>query len=178
MKNSNMAAPAGNRFWEQRSKHGRDKLFATPQLLWEAACEYFSWCENNPFYETKAMSVSQGMNSGSSIELIEIPIKRPFTLHGICLYFGCSTDYFRAFKSQEREGKEDFITVISEIEQTIYDNKFSGAASGFFNANIIARDLGLADKSELKHSIPKGILNIDPLADDTTNDSATENSPS
>ena len=29
-----MAAPKGNQFWMLRSKHGRDKLFATPEALW------------------------------------------------------------------------------------------------------------------------------------------------
>jgi hypothetical protein len=28
-----MAAPKGNKFWMMRSKHGRDKLFASPQLI-------------------------------------------------------------------------------------------------------------------------------------------------
>lgn len=42
-----MAAPKGNQFWMLRSKHGRDKLFATPEALWEAACEYFQWCDEN-----------------------------------------------------------------------------------------------------------------------------------
>jgi hypothetical protein len=32
----------------------------------------------------------------------------------------------------------------------MYAQKFEGAASGAFNANIIARDLGLADKTEMK----------------------------
>lgn len=173
-----MAAPKGNQFWKLRSKHGRDKLFASPDLLWEAACEYFEWCENNPFYETKAMTVSAGMNAGSSIELHEIPVKRPFTLHGLCLYLNCVTSYFRAFKSTIKEEDKDFLTVIEQVEEVIYDQKFSGAASGFFNANIIARDLGLAEKSELKHYVPKGILNIDPLADDTTHDGPKENSSS
>jgi len=172
-----MAAPEGNQFWKLRSKHGRDKLFNSPELLWEAACDYFEWCEEHPFMETKPMSVSAGNNQGSSVEMVEIPVKRPFTLHGICLYLGCTTTYFRAFKSQERENKEDFITVIEEIEQTIYDQKFSGAASGFFNANIIARDLGLTDKKEHKHEIRKGIINLDPMADDPSDDSPSEDIP-
>jgi hypothetical protein len=36
-------APKGNEFWKLRSKHGRDKLFATPELFWQAALEYFQW---------------------------------------------------------------------------------------------------------------------------------------
>jgi len=164
-----MAAPQGNQFWKQRSKHGRDKLFQTPAILLEAAEEYFQWCEDNPFIESKPMVVSNGQNSGSSIEMAEIPIKRPFTLYGLCSFLDCSTGYFRAFKSTAQEKDKDFLSVIEKIEETIYNQKFSGAASGFFNANIIARDLGLRDQSEIKHEIQKGFLNVDPLADDPPN---------
>ena len=44
-----MAVPKGNQFWKIRSKHGRDKLFATPELMLEAAMEYFEWCDANPW---------------------------------------------------------------------------------------------------------------------------------
>ena len=40
-----MGAPKNNQFWKLRSKHGRDKIFKTPKILWEAACDYFEWCE-------------------------------------------------------------------------------------------------------------------------------------
>ena len=139
-------APKGNKFWKLRSKHGRDKLFETPELLWEAACEYFEWCEKNPFYEVEAKVVSDGQGMGSSVTKVELPKMRPFTMQGLCLYLGCNTAYFRLFKNQERAQKEDFSTVINQIEETIYNQKFSGAAAGFLNANIIARDLGLSDK--------------------------------
>ncbi len=133
-----MAAPQGNNFWEQRSKHGRDKLFETPELMWEAAGEYFQWCVDNPLIEIDFR--------GKDLDQVELPKMRPFTMHGLCSYLGCNTAYFRSFKSQERAGKEDFSTVIAQIEETVYNQKFSGAAAGFLNANIIARDLGLQDK--------------------------------
>lgn len=144
-----MSAPSGNQFWKLRSKHGRDKLFESPEAMWEAACEYFEWCEENPFKESKAMVVSNGQNSGSSIEIAELPLKRPFTLMGLCLYMDCSSAYFRNFKNQERAKQEDFSSVIEKIEETIYNQKFEGAAAGFFNANIIARDLGLRDNTDV-----------------------------
>lgn len=28
-----MGAPKGNQFWKLRSKHGRDKLFSSPEIL-------------------------------------------------------------------------------------------------------------------------------------------------
>jgi hypothetical protein len=150
-----MSAPTENQFWKLRSKHGREKLFATPDLMWEAACEYFEWCENNPFQEAKPMIVSMGQMAGSSVEMVNIPVKRPFTLQGLSLYLDCSSSYFRAFKSTLKPENKDFLTVIEKIEETIYDQKFSGAAAGFFNANIIARDLGLTDKREEKLTVTK-----------------------
>jgi len=136
-----MAAPKGNRFWEIRSRHGMRKLFETPELMWEAACEYFEWCDKNPLIEIDF--------KGKDANQVELPRMRPFTIQGLCSYLDCTSAYFRAFKSQERGKKEDFITVIAKIEETLYNQKFSGAAAGFLNANIISRDLGLADKTEL-----------------------------
>jgi hypothetical protein len=46
-----MGAPKGNQFWKLRSKHGRDTLFESPEKMWEAACEYFQWCDDNPLLE-------------------------------------------------------------------------------------------------------------------------------
>lgn len=142
-----MAAPKGNQFWKLRSKHGRDKLFATPELLWEAACEYFEWCEQNPLYERKAFSF-QG-----SIITEDMPKMRAMTLSQLCFYLNCNEAYFRTFKAQLPEDEKDFNTVIRDIEQTIYNQKFQGASADLLNANIIARDLGLADKTEIKHNV-------------------------
>jgi len=137
-----MAAPKGNQFWKLRSKHGRDKLFASPKLLWEAACEYFNWVDGHPWYNV------EGIKSGDAAgTLMKVPTARPYTLTALCLYLGCSENYFREFKRASKE--EGFLTVIEQIEQTIYAQKFEGAAVGAFNSNIIARDLGLKDKTEL-----------------------------
>jgi len=164
-----MAAPAGNQFWKLRSKHGRDKLFESPELLWEAACEYFEWCEDNPLIEIDF--------KGKDADEVRIPKMRVFTLQGLCLYLDCNVAYFRQFKSRNETLTEDFATVITRIEETVYNQKFTGASAGFLNPNIIARDLGLADKKELDHKgIPSPFFNVDPLADDTANIGAAENS--
>jgi|ERR1035437_840975 hypothetical protein len=137
------AAPKGNQFWRLRSKHGRDKLFATPELLWEAACEYFQWCENTPLYKSEAFAY-QGV-----VILKDIPIMRAMLMPQLCFYLTCDESYFRVFKSTLKDCDEDFLTVIHDIEQTIYSQKFQGASGNLLNANIIARDLGLADRSVL-----------------------------
>jgi len=138
-----MAAPKGNQFWKLRSKHGRDKLFASPKLMWEAACEYFEWCEDHPLIEVKGFAY-QGVVTK---ELF--PKMRAMTLSQLCFYLNCNESYFRIFKAQLPEGEEDFNTVIKEIETIIYNQKFQGASADLLNANIISRDLGLSEHSDI-----------------------------
>lgn len=145
-----MPAPKGNQFWKIRSKHGRDKLFSTSDKLWEAACEYFEWCDENPWAET------QTKTRETSTEETRTPTARPYTLSGLCIYLGCNTHYISQFKTRLEEGEEDFTSVITRIEEIIYTQKFEGAAVGAFNANIIARDLGLKDASKTELSGPNG----------------------
>lgn len=146
------AAPKGNQFWKLRYRHGTKKAFETPQILWDAACEYFEWAENNPLIETKAF------NFQGEIIYAKIPKLRAMSLNALCLYLGCNEAYFRNFKSQPRTDKKDFSTVIELIEKTIYDQKFTGASADMLNANIIARDLGLADNQ--KHEIKGGLNDL------------------
>lgn len=140
-----MAAPIGNEFWKLRSKHGRDKLFKTPEAMWEAACEYFQWCQDTPLIEVDFR--------GKENDEVRIPKMRPFTLHGLCRYLDCNTLYFNDFqeglKDKTDELSKGFSLVITRIRETIYEQKFTGAAAGFLNPNIIARDLGLVDKTDI-----------------------------
>lgn len=158
-----MAAPEGNQFWKLRTKHGRDKLFESPDVLWDAACEYFQWCDDNPLIEIDF----RGKDSSE----VEIPKMRALTWSGLELYLGIHS--FEEYKTNPNY--KDFSEVITRIDKVLFNQKFSGAAAGFLNANIIARDLGLADKKELTHNLAQGIMNVDPL-DDTTNQSPTQDS--
>lgn len=137
----------GNNFWELRSRHGSKKLFETPKLLWEAACEYFQWIKENPLQETKVFHAS------GQITKTEVPLLRAMTLRGLCFYLNCNDAYFRQFKANLPKGEKGFSTIIQDIEDIIYDQKFQGAAANLLNANIIARDLGLAEHIENKHEI-------------------------
>src|SRR5579862_894100 len=148
-----MAAPVGNQFWKLRSKHGRDKLFSNPEAMWEAACEYFNWCDAHPWFRNEP--IKSGMEQGTCMK---IHMARPYTIQGLCRYLHCNTAYFRTFKSQLTEKNKDFNTVIKDIEEAIYQQKFEGAAVGAFNANLIARDLGLADKTELTGKDGKDLM--------------------
>lgn len=133
-----MAAPVGNQYWKQRSKHGRDKLFADSNLLWEAAVEYFELTDSRKW--TKKDWV------GKDAMEVERMTDTPYTISAMCLYFDCSREWWTKFR---KDAPEDFLPIIARIEAIMHSQKFEGAAVGAFNANIIARDLGLTDKSDI-----------------------------
>lgn len=133
-----MAAPKGNQFWKFRTKHGREKIFDDPKVLWDECVKYFQWCIDNPLEEEKVFHAS------GEITRTTVSKMRAMTLTGLCFYLKISETTWA-----NRRKDDDFVWVIREAEQVIYDQKFAGAAADLLNANIIARDLGLSDKKEL-----------------------------
>jgi len=132
----------GNKAWQLRSKHGRDALFSSAELLWGAACEYFEWCENNPLIEIKGFAF-QGI-----VTKEEFPKMRAMTIDQLQFYLGVSDSYWRNFRLSATAQQSDFLTVINDIEQVIRTQKFQGAAADLLNPNIIARDLGLKEHTD------------------------------
>lgn len=124
----------GNRFWEIRSSHGRKPIFATPEALWEACCEYFEWVEDNPLWENKVAQFQGGVVDMPAAKL------RVMTLTGCCLFLDISIDTWQNYRN-----KDDFFLVCANVETTIREQKFAGASAGLFNPMIIARDLGLKE---------------------------------
>lgn len=129
----------GNRFWEARSSAGPNPKFKTPEQLWEACCEYFAWVEANPLFEVKAFAY-QGVVTQEPVAKM-----RAMTLGGLCYFLRISDETWRNW----RKDRADLLGVMDEAERVIYEQKFTGAAADLLNPNIIARDLGLADRKEL-----------------------------
>jgi|SRR5690606_2259639 len=127
----------GNNFWELRSTHGRNLIFSSPEILWEAAKEYFE-------ATSKRVWIKKDWVGKDALE-VERESTPPFTLTGMFIFM----DIGKTTWTQYRERK-DFKEVVTRIEEIIYTQKFEGATIGAYNANIIARDLGLADKREVE----------------------------
>ena len=125
--------PKGNTYWMKRKKHGKGKLFETPSLLWEAACEYFEWCDNNPWH------INEILKSGSEAgTIIGKPISRPYTYSGLCLFLDCSTGYFHQVR--KRAGKSDdteLLAVLDAIKNAIQTQQFEGTAVGIFKYQLM-----------------------------------------
>jgi hypothetical protein len=131
-----MAATPGNQWWRLRAKHGRDLIFSTPEILWESAVEYFEETDKRKWIKEDWV--------GKDAIKVDRKVDTPYTLSGLCLFLECDEKTFKLYES-----REDFIPVTTRIRQIMFTQKFEGATVGAFNANIIARDLGLKDQTDV-----------------------------
>lgn len=134
-----MAAPEGNQFWKLRSKHGRERIIQEPQILSDAADEYFQWCVDNP--------IQQKDFRGKDAETVYLEHPRVFKKEELARF--CGLAQWRPI-DELKEVSEDFKQVVTRIEGIIADQKYTYAVINMFNSNIVARDLGLTDKNESK----------------------------
>lgn len=128
-------------------KHGLDGKFKTPEEILENFEQYVQWAEENPLIEVDFR--------GKDATEVRLPKKRLLTKEGFALACGfCSWGNLSVYK-QKSEG---FAKVFTRIEQAIYTSKLEGAASGLFNHNIIARDLGLMNQEQVNMQVNEVIL--------------------
>lgn len=126
---------------------GRPPAFNGPEDMWAKAVEYFEWCDANSLPEVKLFAF-QG-----TISADEVYHMRAMTQEGLCIFLNIGVSTWHDYKK-----KPEFSEVIQQIEKIIYEQKFTGAAAGRLNANIIARDLGLKDESKVDHSSKDGSM--------------------
>lgn len=135
---------SGNELWKRRLRHGiPERKFETAQDLLEEVVGYFNWVIENPLQESKLVAYE------GDATVHEVPKMRAMTLAGLCLYCGISRDTWGGWRRQGDKHRSDLADVIRFAEEQMYSYKFDGAAAGLLNANIIARDLGLAERTEI-----------------------------
>lgn len=126
-------------FWRRGPGIGTGrKAFASGEELYKLACEYFEWIDEHPLREEVAFHYQGG------VTVHYISKARPYTLQGLATFLGITM--VTILKQRKEPHTKDAMAIIDQI---IYTQKFEGAAAGFFNHSIIARDLGLADKTEV-----------------------------
>jgi hypothetical protein len=134
-----------------------------------AAQEYFDFVDSTPF------SNYEWRNTATGLKKVTVPIRRPYSVGGMMLFFGTCDGYLSTFQAdREREirnpatSKEDiakamhFIAIIQWIRSCVREQKFDGAVVGHFNANIISRDLGLVDRVENTNVDKKSVADVFP----------------
>ena len=139
-----MAANLNNQFWKLRTKHGRDKLFESEDILWSACAEYFE--------ETDKRTWEKIEFHGKDADRCVIDLVVPYTWTGLFLFLNISHQTWKDY-----ETREGFIEITTRVRNIIYTQKFEGASVGAFNPVLISRDLGLVDKKEVNDITPKKI---------------------
>lgn len=128
-----MGAPKGNKFWLLWEKSSR---IYEPEALLEKALEYFTFCDENPLIDVDFV--------GKDATPVERKKMRAMTIQGFCGFAGISDETFANYSKEKR-----YFGIIAYIRRTIYTQKLEGAAAGLLNANIIARELGLKDNTDV-----------------------------
>ncbi len=131
-----MAPPQGNEYWKLRATSGAPRKYEDSEKLWADCDEYFT--------------------QRAAMEWNRQPL--PFTLASLCLFLDISQETWTQWRS-----RDDLSEVVARVDEIIRDQKMTGAIVGAYNHNIVARDLGLADKTETKmtHEGALDLLNGD-----------------
>lgn len=120
----------------QKSK----RVYHRPEDLWRDALEYFRWVQANPLEEEQLVSAGRGQRPHREI------VKRPraMTITALCAFLNVRHRTWHNWRTDEILEE-----VVERIEAVIYSQKFEYAAVDMMNASLIARDLKLADRSEV-----------------------------
>lgn len=118
------------------------KNIQDPELLFDYFEQYKIWVKENPkkehfFIPSLKKEISVRRDLPLTWDGFEIWLRRNKILSKL-----------QDYKENKENRYTEYAYIIRAINQEIYQDKFTGAAVGLFNANIIARDLGLVDKKE------------------------------
>lgn len=124
--------------WDKLLTYKDGRYFTVPEQLLEAAANYFQYANDHP----REQEVLIKTKEGAVYEIERKP--RIFSWRGFAVYLGISQTTLNNYRNNP-----DFEEAIERIRDIIDNEKYEGAAVGTYNATIIARDLGLAEKTEL-----------------------------
>ena len=132
-----MAFEKGNEFWRIRAKDGRDKIIKDTKKLAEDAEKYFKTCIDNPLEVEKV-----GFNGLKTVQSYPMVFQK-----GELARF-CGVSQWRTIEDLKEDSK-DFLQVVTQIEDVIKSQKFRYGMIGVFNSNIVARDLGMKERTDM-----------------------------
>ena len=120
-------------------------LHYTPKQLAEKFEEYVKWSEENVI---EIGERQRGIASGGFVDKTTTNYKqRLISVHGFLVFIGKSKRWWTELSDGKQGDK--FSTLKDSIISYCEDYQKEMAAAGIFNANIISRLLGLADKKEV-----------------------------
>jgi hypothetical protein len=130
----------------------KKKYIETPEKLWELFLEYVKHERENPMFKIEYV--------GKDGERVATPLETPITFEGFECYLadkGVINDL--GDYSKNDDGRyESYAPIITRIRQNCYVHNYKGAAVGLFNANLVARKLGIKDSTETNVTVNQPIF--------------------
>lgn len=133
---------------------GKGKKIKDPDEMWDLACEYFQ--ETDEVHIITEDVFKSGDLAGKKYN---IEHRRPYSWAGFNRFVfsrGIVTDV-DDYRFNSDNAYSDYAEVMRRISKVMYEQKFDGASSGVFSANIIARDLQLQENTNIKADIDADI---------------------
>lgn len=131
------------------------KNIESPEQLWSFFEAYVKSEANNPMFKTEYV--------GKDGREVKTALNVPITFDGFECYLedqGIINDL--GHYSQNHEGRyTDFVPIVSRIKRNCFVQNFKGASVGLFNAGIIAKKLGLVEKTQNENTNRNFDITID-----------------
>lgn len=126
-------------------ERGRPKKIETPDRFLELFYTFREWYSNQKVITRQLSKIG---------EIVEIPHTPPLTWAAFDAWL---FEHKHIVDSQDYRQNtdnryEDYKGVVRAINNIMFSQKFSGAACGAYNNNIIARELGLSEKKEVENT--------------------------
>lgn len=141
------------------AKIGKPKYIESPEILWEYFTNYVEAERNNPMYKTEYV--------GKDGNEVHTALQVPITFEG----FECYLDdldiisHLSDYSANKNGVYDEYSTIITRIRKNCFVQNFKGASVGLFNANIIAKKLGLIEKVQQDINIEQPLFNDVPKND-------------
>jgi hypothetical protein len=118
------------------------KYIESPEKLWELFVSYVKHEAENPMYKRDYV--------GRDGNAVDTPLGTPITFEGFECWLADKEiiQDLGEYSANTNGNYSDYSTIITRIRKNCFVHNFKGAAVGLFNANLIARKLGLKEQTE------------------------------
>lgn len=115
----------------------KTKYIKTPEQLWELFEKY-----------QQSLQILKIPQSHVKLGVVYLEVKEPMTFEGFECWLA-DNDIIQDlshYSANTDSAYEEYRTIITRIRKNIYSHNFNRAAVGLYKENLIARQLGMADK--------------------------------
>ena len=147
----------------QKVKDGGIAIAHNARDLWDAALDYFHWCDTHPIDSPQMIRGGK-----SAAETICMKMPRPYTMQGFCLHANITPTYLYDMISGGVE--DEYYFVAQKIVLQMQAQKLEYAYVGVFNPVIAAKEMQIGGNENVERSPIIQITNITTDAPKLLND--------